>query len=171
MSGDPLQLNGLSPAMVTTLFSRAIEPVALLATIQADGLDGLLRLTDCPDARTSTGSKGLVSRGQDFEYFPFSFAFPGAGQGESARGAKVVIGNRSGEIAEALEGVTGQPTITVELVRVCAPDSVERAMTGATLSDHEESSASITANIASRRFDPEPACRSSYIEAKTPSLF
>ena len=171
MAGDQLQLNGLSAEMVTTLFARTIEPMALLVTIEAEGLDGLLRLTDCPDGRTSTGAKGLSSRGQDYEFFPFSFAFPGAGAGESARAAKVVIGNRSGEIAEALEGVTGQPTLTVELVRVSAPDSVERAMTRAVLTDHEEGSASITGSIASRRFDTEPACKSSYISAKVPSLF
>ena len=81
------------------------------------------------------------------------------------------IGNRSGEVAEALEGVTGQPTMTLEMARTSLPDQVERAMTNATLASHEEDGPSITGTIKPRRFDTEPACKFSYITARRPSLF
>ena len=157
--------------MVTAMFSQTVEPVAILATIQAEGMDGLLRLSSSPDRETSNGRPGIISRGEDFEFFPFEFAFSGAGKGEATRDAQVKIGNRSGEIAEALEGVTGQPVMTLEMVRTSLPDQVERAMTNAMLTAHEEDGPSITGTIKPRRFDTEPACKFSYISARTPSLF
>lgn len=165
-------LNGLSLDMVTSLFSQRVEPQAMLVTIEADGVDGgPLRFSSSPDGQTSNGRQGLVSRGEDFEFFPFEIAFSGAGVGEVVRDTQIVIGNRGGQVAAALEGVTGQPTLTLELVRTAAPDQVERAMTGATLTSHEEQGPKITGTLKPRRFDTEPACNKSYISANTPALF
>ena len=45
----------LTLEMLTAMFSQRVEPVAILATIQADGRDGLLRLSSSPDGETSNG--------------------------------------------------------------------------------------------------------------------
>lgn len=165
-------LNGLSIEMVTSLFAQRVEPQAMLVTIVADGVDGgPLRFSSSPDGRTSNGRQGLISREEDFEFFPFEIAFSGAGGSEVVRQTQLVIGNRGGQVSEALESVTGQPTLTLELVRTAAPDKVERAMTNATLISHQEKGPSITGTLAPRRFDTEPACKKSYLSCNTPALF
>lgn len=163
-------MDDLSEDMVRSLFSSTIEPLAVLVTVGADGMDAPLRFTDF-NGRVGPNSLGVMSRGELFQFFPFGFAWGGAGTGELARHSTLKIGNTAGEIADGLEAATGQPQVTVEAVRVAAPDSVERAMTGAVLASAEEDGPTITGSIKPRQFDTEPACKKSFLPVTTPALF
>lgn len=165
------ELNGITPETVAALFCATVEPMAVLLTISAAGLDTPITVTDHPGRLPGLARQGLASRGVTYDFFPFSLQWSGGGGGDLARAAQIVIGNTAGEIAAALEQVAEQPELTIEVVRVAAPDVVERAMTGATLASAEEDGPSIKGTINPRRFDVEPACAKSYLPALAPALF
>ena len=159
---------------VRALFAQTIEPVAILVTINATGPDGpidAIRATDSANPLNGGPLKGLTSRGTDYRFYPFGLQWGGSGNGEITRDAQITIGNVAGEISDALEAVIDQPVMTIEVVRVSAPDVVERALSNATLISTEEDGPSIKGMIRARRFDTEPACGKSYLPATTPSLF
>lgn len=160
----------VSEDMVRAVFSQRVEALAILLTISSVSLAAPIRVTDYA-GQLRRNVKGISSRGNDYLFFPFSFGWGGAGAGELAREAQLTIGNTSGEIADALEACTDQPVITVEVIRVSAPDVVERAMTQAILSSTEEDGPKITGTIKPRQFDTEPACAKSYLPSLTPALF
>ncbi len=160
----------ISEDTVRALFAQTIEPTAILITITSADLDDPIRVTDYA-GRLSKNVLGIASRGAQFLHFPFSFAWSGAGNGELGRNAQLIIGNTAGEITDAIEAITDVPALTVELVRVSAPDVVERAMTGAELKSTDEDGPKITGTILPRRFDTEPACGKSYLPATTPAKF
>ena len=160
----------VSENMVRALFAQTVEPLAILLTITSVSLPTPIMVTDY-GGQLRRNVKGIHSRGNDYLFFPFSFSWGGAGNGEIARDAQLTIGNTSGEIADALEACTDQPIVTVEIVRVAAPDLVERAMTQAILTSAEEDGPKITGTIKPRQFDTEPACIKSYLPATTPAMF
>ena len=67
--------------------------------------------------------------------------------------------------------MTDQPALTLQVVRVSAPNTVERALTNATLFSTEEDGPSLKGTIKARRFDTEPACLQAYLPATCPSMF
>lgn len=157
--------NDLSEDMVRQLFSAAPEPIAILIDLSADGLDEPLHLTNLPG--------GLVSSGVTYEFFPFSFAWGGAGQTENVRDTQLVIANSDAVIAQTIRTLpnNAQIALHIKAVRVSAPDVVELAMTGARLSDAEVDDPKVTGTVAPRNFAVEPACAPRYTVARTPSLF
>lgn len=155
-------MQNVTEDMVRDVYSRVKEPKALLLTLVADGISPLL-LTNEPN--------GVTSRGQYYEYFPFGFTWAGAGQDEPIKNAKVEIMNRDRRIAEAIRLATGEPKVTVELIRLAAPDTVEMAMTDAKLGDAEVDDPRVTGNLLPKSFKTEPAVSARYIYARTPGLF
>ena len=162
----------MSEDMVRALFAQQTPAMALLCTIQADGLDDPIRVTTYPEGLSSTGVAVLPETGPaQFLFFPFTIIWANAGQQEPVRQVQVVIGNRDGVIANAVRTVTSQPLVTIELVRVAAPNAVERAMTNCKLILAEDVDPKITGTLQPRQFDTEPYCQASYTIARTPSLF
>lgn len=153
----------VSEDMVRASFARQVEPMAVLVTLDADGMAEPIRASSDPD--------GTVSRGQTFRHFPFGFSGGGASAEEPARRARLEIGNVDGRIAEAARTVTGTPLATIETVRVAAPDVVELAIEEAKVGDIEVDDPKVTATLHPREFDTEPACKARYIIARTPGLF
>lgn len=153
----------VSEDMIRAQFARQVEIMTLLVTIDAEGLDEPIRATSDPD--------GTLSRGVTYQHFPFSFTGGGAAQDEPARGARLEIGNTDGRISEAVRTVTGTPTATIETVRASVPDVVEIALEDARVSDVEVDDPKVTATLAPRDFESEPACSPRYIIARMPGLF
>lgn len=156
-------MQDVTEAFVRAVFNREAEKVVLLVTLDAPGLDGPILACSDPD--------GFESRGDVFEYFPFSFGWGGAAADEPVRQASLEIGNTDGRIAEAVRTATGNPTATIEMVRAAAPDTVELAMNGAKVADVDIDDPKVTATLKPRSFAEEPACKARYIIARTPGLF
>lgn len=153
----------VSEAMVREVLAEdALEPATLITFVAAE-LPEPIRATDHPD--------GLISRGEEYRFFPFRFSFGGASAEEVERAARLEIANTDGMIVEALRTLSQRPTITAELVRVLDPDNVELAIVGAEIDDIDASSASVTMTIRPRAFDRRFACSKRYVIARTPSLF
>lgn len=157
--------------MVREAYAEDGEKSELLVTIEADGLAAPLRVTSHAGGLTSTGKVGLISRGEDFLFFPFRFKFGGAGSDEPVRGARLEIGNTDGEIALAIRTASGEPEVTIEVVRPSEPDIVERALLGAVLADAEVDGAVVIGNLKPLDLAGEPACHARYIIARVPGLF
>jgi len=156
-------MENVSEAMVRAAFARHPEPLAVLVTLEADGLDAPLRFSSDQD--------GTVSRGLPYRHFPFNFTGGGASNEEVTRGVSLEIGNTDGRIAEAVRAATGTPIATIETVRVAAPDVVELAIEEAPVSDVEIDNPKVTANLLPRDFRSEPACQANYNRKRTPGLF
>ncbi len=158
-------MQDLSPDMIEAIFAEDVEPTALLITLDSAGLDEPLRASSDPE--------GTVSRGESYTYYPFAFAFGGASQDEPARGAKLEIGNVDAIIAQTVRSLPAgaQVSVSCELIRTAAPDDVELAMTGARVSDIEIQDPTVSATIAPRAFNEEPACQARCVAARLPGLF
>lgn len=152
----------VTPEMVRSVYSRTAEPKATLLELSAEGIDTLY-FTDW--------SEGLTSNGQVYEFFPFSFKWPGASTDEQTRVAKLEIFNRDRRISEAIRIATGKPELTVSLVRIATPDVVEMAITGAGIDDVEIDDPEVTGTIMPRSFKTEAACSARYVFSRTPGLF
>lgn len=152
----------VTPEMIRGVYARVKEPKALLLTLMAEGIDNLY-LTNYPE--------GMVSRGQTYEYFPFGFKWPGSSQEDVIRNARVEIASRDERLMYAIRQATGVPKMTLELVRVAAPDVVEMTLKNAELADAEVDSPSVVGNLQPKTFKTEPACLARYIISRTPGLF
>jgi hypothetical protein len=156
-------MQDVSEDMVRAMFSTDAPPMVILVTLEGGGLAEPIRVTSDPD--------GTVSRGEPYEFFPFTFTAGGASIDESVRGCRLQIGNVDGRIAQAARDATGKPTATVELVRKAAPDDVETAIVDAKVNDIDISDPTATATLLPRDFTNEPACSPRYVIFRTPGLF
>lgn len=156
-------MQDVSEDLIREVFSRSVEAPVVLVTLEAEGFDQPIRASSDPD--------GTISRGETYPYFPFSFAWGGAAQDETAKQARIEIGNTDGAIAYAIRTAEEQPRLTVELVRRAAPDVVEMAMVDARLTDAEVDDPKVSGTIKPRAFSEEPACKARYIASRTPGLF
>ena len=157
--------NDLSEDMVRALFSAAPEPIAILLTLHATSLEEPLYFTNYPP--------GLTSADVVYEFFPFDFAWGGAGQTENVRATQLVIANSDARISQTIRTLpsNAQVSLDIKAVRVSSPDTVELAMLGARLSDAEVDDPKVTGTVAPKDFNIEPACAPRYTISRTPSLF
>jgi len=161
----------VSEALIRQLFAEEAEEPVLLITLEADGLETPIRASS-HDGRIPGGTRrGIVSRGEIYDFTPFDFRFGGAGEGDPIRDATLEIYTRDGEVESAIRTATGNPTVTAEMVRLVAPDTIEMAMTAARLRDVEIDAPKMTASIKPRSFAEEPACKAAYNPSRTPGLF
>jgi hypothetical protein len=158
-------MHPISPEMVEAIFAEEAEPTALLVTLYSDDLLAPILACSDPD--------GIVSRGEQYDYFPFTFSWGGATASEPARGARLEIGNSDDRIMRAIRGLPSgaQVFANCELVRTVDPDEVEMAIMGARVSDIDVDDPKVTGQLATRTFDTEPACAQRYVAARTPGLF
>lgn len=156
---------------IADLFLEEPGPRPILITIDADGVeDGPIRVTNYP-GKGEAGEDGMTSNGDWYSFAPFSFGWCGASKDQPAKDATLTIEGISGEIDDAIDRATGSPMVTVQAVRLEAPDSIEMAITGARLYSAETDGPKGMAVIRPRDFSTEPACHARATLARTPSLF
>lgn len=153
----------ITEAFIEQAWKRDHEPMAQLVTITSDALDEPIRATDWPG--------GLVSDGETFTHYPFRLAWAGAGKERPFGEGRLTIGNVDRRIEEACDASLDPPELDLGLVRVAAPDTVERAIHGARVPAVEGDASRVSAVIRPRDFTQEPACAVSYTPATTPGLF
>lgn len=137
---------------------------ALLVTVWAPTLADTLRFTN--------REGGISSRGEEFKFVPFSWAFTGASADQPSREARLEIG-RDARIVNAIRTAPKNTELLamVELVKASQPDEVERAFRGARVPSSELQGGSITFTLTSKSFADEWGCSKRYIMSRTPSLF
>ena len=165
-------MQDVSEDMIVAMFAESGgDPIIALVTITAAGLDGPMLFANAP-VDAGSNNPGVTSRGNFYAFAPFDVAWGGASQNEPIRQTQLVIGDAEDvRISNAIRTVTGQPAITIELVRLSDPDTVEMAILGAVLGDATIQGPKITGTIIPMQFSTEPACSQVYTPASTPSLF
>lgn len=156
-------MQDVSEDMIREMFSTDAPPMTILVTLEGGGLAEPIFVTSDPD--------GTVSRGETYEFFPFTFSSGGHGVDDMSRGCRLQIANVDGRISQAVRSATGKPTATVELVRQAAPDDVETAIVEAKINDIDIDEPTATATLLPRNFSNEPACSPRYVVFRTPGLF
>lgn len=153
----------VSEAMVREVFAEDGRLPATLVTFESSDLPEPIRATDHPE--------GIVSRGETFRFFPFTFSAGGASAEDPDRTMRLEIANLDALIAEAIRSTAGQPICTVELVRVLDPNAVEIAFRDCEVRDVEVTGPTVIFQLAGRELSNQFACSKRYVQARTPALF
>lgn len=153
----------ISDEMAAALWAQEVEPVAQLVTLESDVLDEPIRVCDQPG--------GLTSRDLDFPYMPFRLKWAPASREAPFGEGRLSIANVDSRVEEACDLAETPPLLTLELVRVSAPDEVERAIEGAEIPAVEGDATEATAVIRPKDFNLEPACAAVYGASRTQGLF
>jgi hypothetical protein len=100
-------------------------PVVLL-TITHPDLATPIRLSSDPTTRITTDPLvyGTVSRGQSFQFLPFSVVLPDD-KDEAPPSAHLVVDNIDRELIALIRSTSSPATVAMEMVLASAPDSVE----------------------------------------------
>lgn len=147
------------------------DPVAQLVTITSDADPTPIRVSDCSDRLLPARQQGIASNGEDYPYFPFQLAWAAATASSPFGEGRLTIANVDRRIEEACDAAIDPPTISLSLVRLADPDTVETAINGARIPAIDGDESKVSAVIRPRDFDLEPACARSYTPATTPGMF
>jgi len=138
----------------------------LLAGATEEGVIPLLTIehaTLAEPVRLSGDRVNTSSRGQTFIAFPFELDLPDDQERQAPR-AELRVSNASREITQWLWEIPSAPTVTIELVRMDDPDTVEVAFDGLRMQEPVWNAAEISARLVggdrgtrrfpNGRFDP-----------------
>lgn len=153
----------ITEAFIEDAWGRDHEPLAQLVTIRSDADPEPIRSSDIPG--------GITSDGVDYPFFPFELSWAGASKDNPFGQGRLTIANADRRIEEACDAANDPPEIDLSLIRVAAPDVVERAIVGARIPSVEGDASRVSAVIRPRDFSQEPACARSYTPATVPGLF
>lgn len=156
-------MSEITEAFIEDAWRRDHEPLAQLVTIRSDADPEPIMATDWPG--------GIVSDGVDYPHFPFELSWAGASKDNPFGQGRLTIANVDRRVEEACDAATDPPEIDLALVRVAAPDVVERAITGARIPSVEGDASQVSAVVRPRDFSQEPACARNYTPATVPGLF
>jgi hypothetical protein len=169
-----------SAAAVQQFFAQdATDPLILLLTITAPndvpGSDVIRfantytqRLTSL-EVDESFTVYGVVSRGNDFIFLPMEIELPS--QDDAAPRARITLHDVTREAMPLIRSVTSAPSVLLELVLASAPNTVELAFGGLTLSQISYTRDSITADIVADNLALEPFPQHTFVPANFPGLF
>lgn len=122
------RLATLSPEALAALFD--VEPTGgLVALLTFSGANITVPARICTQPVTRIYSDddtvvyGLVSRGNDYPFFPVTVTLPDDGEG--GRRSQLSIVDVSRELVPLLRNLTGAPNVRIEMVHRDAPDTVE----------------------------------------------
>lgn len=156
-------MSEITEAFIEDAWRRDHEPLAQLVTIRSDADPEPILATDWPG--------GIVSGGVDYPHFPFELSWAGASKDNPFGQGRLTIANVDRRVEEACDAAVDPPEIDLGLVRVAAPDVVERAITGARIPSVEGDASQVSAVVRPRDFSQEPACARNYTPATVPGLF
>lgn len=105
------------PAAIAS--SSTVAWLCLLTIWTGDGSDAL---------RVVNNSEPIVSRGNQFEPFPFSVTLP-TDDSQSMPQVTLVLSNVDNAIIEFVRGQVIAPNIAIEIVTSAYPDTVEKSLT------------------------------------------
>ena len=156
-------MSEVTEAFIRQAWRRDHDPVAHLITIRSDADPDPIHVTDWGD--------GLESGGQTFLHYPFELAWAAVGRDAPFGEGRLTIANVDRRIEQACDASNDPPEIDLAVVRVAAPDTVERAIAGARIPSVEGDQTRVTGVIRPRDFSQEPACARSYTPGTVPGLF
>ena len=153
----------VTEAMIEAAWARDHDPVAQLVIIRSDADPEAIHATDWPE--------GITSNGVDYPCYPFQLAWAGASKDSAFGSGKLTIANVDRRIEEACDAASQPPEMDLMLVRVDAPDIIEKALLGAKIPSIDGDASRVSAVVRPRDFSQEPACARICTPASNPGLF
>lgn len=138
------------------------EAFAVLLTLSHPGMAEPLRVagSDAP----------VFSRGDEFTPYPFQLTLPDDAERQSPE-ARLVIDNVDRQIMGALRNLAAAPQVTIEIVRLAAPDVVEARFDAFRLGQVSYDSHMIEGILSLEDFTAEPFPAGSFAPGHFPGLF
>lgn len=160
-----------SSSMKEEVFGQTTgEVYATLITLDHDDLDEPLRLASDLKDTLSNGSKGIISQTREFIFFPFELIPPGE-DGERVPTGKLRMDNVSREIILAVREISSPVDVTIEIVRVSDPDTIEVLISGFQLRNIRGDALTVEGELSTTQFDLEPFPSGRFTASSFPGLF
>lgn len=153
----------LSSDMLQDIFAQETgEAILALVTIEHSSLSSPIRVT-------SDGVE-TVSNGNTFLPFPFEFTFPDqTNDGEIT--AKLRIDNVDRQITKAVRNAGSAPTVTTQIVRGSAPDTIEAEFPDFKLSNVNYNQFTVEGTLELESLTSQPFPQHTFDPQKFPNLF
>lgn len=151
-----------SPALAAIYAQETAEVFLQLLTITHGSLASPVRLVNNPAA--------VTSRGQVYSPFPFLMRFH-ADQDSEIPNAELQTDNVSQELFVSLATITGQATVTAEIVLASSPDTVEYGPMTYKLIGYTGDAAQLTLRLAYEPLTSEPYPAGIFNPVDWPAIF
>ncbi len=154
----------LSSAMLQDIYSQQTgEAVLVLLTLDHTDLGSPLRV--------SSDAVDTVSNGDTFVAFPFDIVLPDEPEDDRSPRARLRISNVEQDITDTLKTISGAPTITMQIIRASAPDTIEVSWPDFKLREATYDSLYVQGELTLDDFMLEPYPADIYAPSTFPGLF
>ncbi len=162
----------LSSTAKQALFAQQTDEVfAVLLTIEHSSFSQPVRISSDPkEDLPEAGVKGIVSRGDEYIYPPFSLSLPSQDDTVLAK-ANISIDNVSREMISHVRGADSALSIKIEVILASDPDTVEISMSQFKLERVTYDALTVNADISVEYFDLEPFPARRFTPADFPGMF
>lgn len=165
-------MRNLSNAAKHAIFSQQTsEAFIILVTISHSNFTDDIRVASDPfEILPSANVRGVVSRGTEFVYFPFSINLPNSDDTGIAR-AMVSFDNIDRSMINAIRTADSSLSIKIEMILASDVDNVEFVIEGFKLDRVTYDSLTISGEISMEYYDLEPFPSKRFTPADFPGLF
>lgn len=147
------------------------EAWILLVTINSPNLAQPIRVASDPyEVLPIAGVRGVVSRGDEYIYLPFSISLPAQDDTGIAR-AKISIDNVGRDVVLAVRQSQSKISIAIEVVLASALDTVEMSLSDFTLDGISYDALTIEGEISVEYYDLEPYPARRFTPSDFPGIF
>lgn len=123
-----------------------------------------------PSIRVVNNTQDITSNGNVYTAFPFDIELPDAQESGTPR-ARLTIDNVSREIAQSIRSISSPPTITIQIIRAAAPDTIELTWAATTLRNIKWDFTKMSGDLLFEGIEVEPFPAGQFSPASFPGLF
>lgn len=162
----------LSNSAKAAIYTQSTDECFItLVTIDHDSFVTPIRVCDDPfEVLPDAGVRGVVSRGDEYLYLPFSIELPAQDDTGVAR-ARLSIDNVSREIVAAVRQADSALSISIEVVLASDPDTPEVSVDDFRLNRVTYDALTVSGEISVEFFDLEPFPARRFTPSDFPGLF
>ncbi len=162
----------LSNTAKQAIFAQSTSEVFVaLVTIENESFTDPIRVCDNPtQILPDLGVRGVVSRGLEYVYVPFSLNLPIQDDTGVSR-ATISIDNISREIVKAVREATTALTINIEIVLASDPDNVEMSVQDFRLESVKYDAFTVSGDLSVEYFELEPFPSKRFTPSDFPGIF
>lgn len=162
----------LSNAAKAAIFAQSTDRAFIvLITINHSTFTQPIRVASDPkELLPDSGLRGVVSRGMEFVFMPFSINLPAQDDTGVAK-ASISVDNINREIVAAVRRASSALSITIEIVLDSSPDTLEASMEDFRLERVTYDAMTVSGDISLEYFDLEPFPSRRFTPSDFPGLF
>lgn len=162
----------LSNAAKAAMYAQTTDEVfIILVTINHESFTQPIRVANDPlELLPEAGVRGVLSRGMEFIFLPFSIELPSQDDTNSAK-ARISCDNISREIVAAVRTANSALSITIEIVLASDPDTLEVSIEDFRLDRVTYDAFTVSGDISVEYFDLEPFPGRRFTPSDFPGIF